>query len=61
MIFKVISHLTLYTKTHLISGSSSIFSSENLAEKTAFFGRNILLEFPNTAEFNPSGTLSNSS
>ena len=38
MIFKVISHFFL-NKTHLITGSSNITSSENLAEKTAVFGR----------------------
>ena len=38
MIFKVISHFFL-NKTHLITGSSIITSSENLAEKTAVFGR----------------------
>ena len=34
MIFKVISHFFL-NKTNLITGSSNITSSENLAEKTA--------------------------
>ena len=38
MIFKVISHFFL-NKTHLITGSSIITSSEYLAEKTAVFGR----------------------
>ena len=35
MIFKVFPHLML-NKTHLITGSSKIISSENLAEKTYF-------------------------
>ena len=38
MIFKVIPHLIL-NKTHLITGSSNIISSENIAERTAVFRR----------------------
>ena len=38
MTFKVFPHLIL-NKTHLITGSPKIISSENLAEKTAIFGR----------------------
>ena len=36
MILKVISHFLL-NKTHLITGSSNIISSENLAEKQPFW------------------------
>ena len=61
MIFKVIPHLIL-NKTHLITGSSKIISSENLVEKMAVFGRkNILFGFLvplYTTIVNPSGTLS---
>ena len=59
MIFKVISQFLL-NRTHLITGSSNINSSENLAEKTAILVD--FLEFPLyiTTKHNPSGTLSNS-
>ena len=53
MIFKVIPH-SILNKTHFITGSSNIISSENLAEKSDF------LEFPlYITKFNPSGTLLN--
>ena len=42
MIFKVFPHLIL-NKTHLITGSSKIISSENLAEKTAIFKHTFLV------------------
>ena len=42
MIFKIFPHLI----THLITGSSKIISSENLAEKTAVFGRKIYFLVP---------------
>ena len=54
MIFKVISHLML-NKTHIITGSLKIISSENLAEKNIPFGSSLPLY---TAIINPSGTLS---
>ena len=38
MIFKTISHFLL-NKTHLVTVSSNITSSENLAENTAVFSR----------------------
>ena len=61
MIYKVIPHL-IFNKTHLITGSSKIISSENLAEKTAVFGRKNILFGSSlplyTTKFNPSGTLS---
>ena len=63
MIFKVISRFFL-NKTHLITGSSNITSSENLAEKMAVrlsAEKTVdFLEFPLYAtKYNPSGTLSN--
>ena len=62
MIFIVISHFLL-NKTHLVTGSSNITSSENLAEKRPFSEENTndFLEFPlYKTKYNPSGTLSNS-
>ena len=55
MIFKAISHFLLQ-KTHLITGSSNITSSENLAEKTA--AQQSTFEFPlYTTKYKPSGPL----
>ena len=54
--FKVISHFLL-SKTHLITGSSDITSSENLVERTAVFAEKTPYI---STKYNPSGTLSNS-
>ena len=56
-----LSNFSLFT-THLITGSSNIISSENLAEKQPFWAEKTVefLEFPlYTTKYNPSGTLSN--
>ena len=59
MILKVIS-LFLLDRIRLITGSSNIVSSENLAEKRPFSAEK--LEFPLyiATKYDPSGTLSNS-